>query len=710
MVTNVKQDVPPPDDFKSEKEFVDWVRQQREDDLDFDRLNRNRGQEDSEFAAGYQWSQEDLDRRKNQGAPSLTFNRSFSLLRQKLGARSKIRVGPRILPESTGKQYENVASIREGLIRSIERNSDCGSCDSIVSQNQLVAGVGAYEIAVDYANNDVFEHDIFIRAIFNPFAVSWDKLSTDPTGRDARHAMIETYIDKEDFARAYPKASATSIDSVSDSSWESFNGTRKVTTSGWITDKTIRVATVWRMRERTRKIAMLTNGEIVELPEGQDPSQFIKPDGQGGFLAVMQHPTTGEPVVRDSPVRYAEGTITNGVEVLREPFELPIDRVPLIRVPGWTIPIGDRIERFGLFSFAKDAMRFHNYVRSDRIERIIFRPRFGWIANEEEIQGRESLWANSHLARNAIGLHKGPSGGGPKPVEPPTVDQASIMESESAVQDILDIFDVRPQPVAQGATPPTASSLEMLQTISEASNIVFDEAYFAGKREVYRTINQLIGFVYDTPRLVKVLGEDDQLKEAILNDPENPESVDITTGKYSVSVDIGPSLLTRRAQSVEFMKTMINSSPDAAAIVFDKLIELQNIQGGDVIARRWRARAGIPDEEEANTPEAQAAAQQQAELQAFQLENQLKLAEAEVQLKLADIEVKKADAAAKQATAESEIAQAEQRSATALAAQQEAAARVKEIEARTRLAEAQVEKTIVEMSRDPNQATKKTGA
>lgn len=698
--TTASKNIPLPDGFQSETEAVEWVREQREEDIDFDRLNRQRGQEDSEFAAGYQWNQEDLDRRRKQGAPSLTFNRSFSLLRNKLAARTRVRVGPRILPESAGKEYDAIAAIREGIVRNVERISDVGTCDSIVSQNQFVAGVGAYEIAVDYADNDVFENDIFLRPVYDPFSVTWDRLSTDPTGRDARHAMIETYLDIDDFKRAYPKASTESIDTTVDSGWEWTGQRRKPSQRGWITDKTVRVATVWRMRERMRNLAMLTNGDVVEIGD-EDPATYAKEDGQGGFVTVMTKPDSGEFVVRKSPVKYAEGFITNGVEVLEGPFELPIDRVPLIRVPGWCVPLGNKVERFGLFSFAKDAMRFYNYVRSDRIERIIFRPRFSFTANAEEVQGYEQLWTNAHLARNAIGIHKGPSGGGPMQVQPPTVDAASIAESESAVNDILDVFDVRQQ-VEMGKTPPTASGLEMLQSVSDASNVVFDEMYFAGKRECYRTINQLIPFVYDTPRIIKVLGEDDQLKTAIVNDPMNPESVDVTVGKYSVSVDVGPSLLTRRAHSVEFLKTIINSAPDAAGIVFDKLIELQNIQGGDVLARRWRERFGITDEEAEPTPEEQQQAALEQQIQMVQLENQLKMAQAEVDLKMAEVEAKRAEVEVKTATADSERAQAEERRTASQANFTQAQARIEEIAAKIRLTEAQITKTLTQPTPSAN--------
>lgn len=684
MPANPKQDIPPPDDFATQEEFVEWIRRVYDDDIDYDKINRSRGQEDSEFAASYQWAEEDLRRRQEQNAPSLTFNRIFSLFKKKMASRTRIRVGPRVLPETDGEQYEEIAKIREGITRNIERNSDIGAVDAIVSQNQFIAGVGCYDVAVDYANADVFEYDIFIRSVFDPFSVVWDRLSTEPTGRDARHCVLHTYMDKEDFKKAYPNAQEISFDGAGQNTWWTFSR-RKISITGWLSDKAIRVATVWRMRERKRTLALLTNGDVVPLPDGTSPKDFAMPTGSadGGLappVTVALHPQTGEYIVRESPVKYCEGYITNGLEILKGPFELPIDRVPLIRVPGWMIPIGDRVERFSAVSFAKDAIRFYNYVRSDRIERIIFRPRFSWIANEDEVRGREALWTNAHLARNQLGLHAGPSGGGPRQLDPPQVDQASILETQTAVQDIMDVFDTQ-QPAQPGQTPTTASALEMLQSASDGSNVVFDEMYFAAKREVYRTVNQLIPHVYDTPRVVKVVGEDDKLKTAILNNPENPESMDLTLGKYAVSIDIGPSVLTKRAQSIELIKTMINAAPDAAAIVFDKLIELQNIQGGDVLARRWRERFNIKDEETPTTPEEIAAMEQAAQLQQQQLEMEMQLKQAELDLKLADvglrqaeIGVRQAEIAAREATVESENSQSVERIARAESERVKAAA------------------------------------
>ncbi len=414
--TTPQNSIRPPSGFESVEKAVGWVREQRELDQQYDRTNRLRGQEDSRFAAGDQWDPVDKQRREDQGAPVLSYNRSFALLRQKLASRKRLQVSPRVQPESAGPEYENIAAIREGILRNIERNSDSGALDTIVSQNQYIAGIGNYEVAVDYANEDVFEYDIFFRAVHDPFAVTWDRLSVEPTGRDARHVMIETYLDIDDFRRTFPNASTDSIDT--DNHWQWAGETQRTGLGTWITEKTVRVATVWRMRERQRTLVMLTNGETVPLPEGQSPETFFKQDAEGNIATVMQNPETGEFVVRDSPVKYAEGFITNGVEILKGPFELPIDRVPVVRVPGWCVPLGETVERFGIISFAKDAMRFYNFVRSDRAERIVFRPRFSYTANKEEIEGYEELWANAHLKRGQIGIHNGPPGAGPQPVEP----------------------------------------------------------------------------------------------------------------------------------------------------------------------------------------------------------------------------------------------------------------------------------------------------
>ena len=47
--------------------------------------------------------------------------------------------------------------------------------------------------------------------------------------------------------------------------------------------------------------------------------------------------------------------------------------------------------------------------------------------------------------------------------------------------------------------------------------------------------------VYDTARTVRVLGEDESVNLQRINDPTDPEALDIANGRYDVVVDTGPS-------------------------------------------------------------------------------------------------------------------------------------------------------------------------
>lgn len=684
------------EDFDSEEELCAAIRGWRQEDLDADSRNRDRGIDDTRYAAGYQWPAADYQWRTANDIPAMTFNMVPSLLRDRLGARARRRIGPRILPISAGKQYDSIAFIREGLTRNIERNSDIPTVDGIVSQNQLIAGVANYEVAIEYANADVFETDIFIKTDPNPWSVIWDGLSVEPTGKDARRVMKETVLSRKDFQKLYPKATLGDVGANPANSITLPIAVGRTNTIGygdWITEDTVRIATVWTMHERTRTLALLTNGETVDIT-GQDPYEFALPDGAGGYHTVVIR-ENGEPIFRDAKVKYARGVVTNGVQILGKPYELECDRVPIVRVPGWMLMVGERMERYGMISFAKDALTFYNYVKSDRIERIVFRNRAQYEAQEDALSPeQEAQYRNAHRLRGGVLKWRGPQ---PTQVAPPVVDQAAIIETQAAQQSIYDIFGLKPGLVGlEGSTPHSGIALEQQQNIADNGGMIYDEMVTAAKKEVYRIINQLIPKVYDGPRVAKIIGDDGKAKDAILNDPDNPESEDITLGRYAVDVSTGPSADTQRAQAIAFYETMFNSNPELMGMVAPELIELLNIPGTEKLTKALRERAGVVDKDD---PEAVAAAQAQAAEAAKVKEMEFKNAEAEIDKKVADAEAKRASAEAALATAESERAQAFERARKAEDDARLAVVKMAEIDKRIDLLMAQTEKVYAEVTK-----------
>ena len=689
--------------FDSKDDFCKWVMETRQNDLDFDRENRDRGIQDTRYAAGYQWPAEDYKWRVDNNIPAMTFNQVPSLLRHRLGARARKAIGPKVTPVNPGKRYDGIAQIREGLIRNVEMNSDIKVVDATISQQQLIGGIGNYEVTIEYANNDVFETDIFIRTDQNSWSVIWDSMSQEPTGKDARHVMKETNLTRKDYEAMFPDYPVESIGenpahTLTNTSGVMVNG-QSDNLQGWINEDTVRIALVWTMHERDKTLALLTNGDVVDIGDTPPEEYQTDPNEDGDFDTVVRNQKTGEYKSRVAKCKYARGVLTNGSDMLGEPYEMEVDRVPLVRVPAWCIYTGDRMERFGMIYNARDALTFYNYVKSDRIERIVFRNRAQYEAQEDALSAeQEKQYKNAHRLRGGVLKYRGPA---PMQISPPPVDQAAIIETEAAQQSINDIFDIRPG-LASGMGAPSGISLEHQMDITDTGGLIYDETMEAAKREVYRLINQLIPYVYDAPRIIKIVGEDGKIKEAILNDPENPESIDITLGKYSVDTATGPSAATQRVQAIDFYQTMFNANPELMGLVAPELIELLNVPGTEKLSKALRERTGTGQEEDL-TPEEQAAMAAEAEKQAALEEKmvmlQMRSAELDVEKKQAETEARLADVQQKLATAESERAQSQERLSKAEQDRITSTAKILEMESKMELLAAQTEKVLAEIQK-----------
>lgn len=690
--------------FDNVEDFLTEVRKWRQQGLDADSVNRNRGIDDGKHAAGYHWEEGDEKWRRENNIPAMTFNLLPTLIRRRLAARSRRRIGPKVMPISPGVRYDGIAIIREGLMRNIDRLSNISRVDNIVSMNQLTFGISHYEVCIEYADADVFENNIVIKTDKNPWSVIFDPLSKDSTAADARWGIKETVMSRDEFKRAYPKAQVVDVGSnpgsYTNQTLSGRAGTRTSYVDDWITAETVRVALVWTVHTRMKRLAMLTNGDVIELEEGQEPSQVQVPYGEEGFEVhtVIMDQKTGEYKTRDAEVRYCRATMTNGVEVLSEPQEYPIDRIPLIRVPGWEIQTGNNLDRFSMITFSKDAVRFNNYVRSDRIEKIVYANRALYEVQEDALSPeQEKNYRNAHLKRGGILKYRGLK---PEQVNPPIVDQSAIIETESAVRQIYEILDVPGGISGVDGAMQSGVVLEQQTNASDSGGQIYDDNFLEAKREVYRIVNQLINRVYDAYRIEKIVGEDGKVQDSILNDPENPEGNDMTIGKYAIDCSIGPSRESQRAQAIDFIQTMVNAYPELMGQAAPELIELMNISGTEKLQKRLQKLRG--DTEQDDSPEGMMAALEAQEMAKMQMQMEMRNAELELAKKEADVQSKLADIEVKDATAESERAQAMERAAKAQQNTQVGDARMAEMEQRIALLTAQTDKIYAEITRITN--------
>jgi hypothetical protein len=200
--------------------------------------------------------------------------------------------------------------------------------------------------------------------------------------------------------------------------------------------------------------------------------------------------------------------------------------------------------------------------------------------------------------------------------------------------------------------------------------------------------------------------------------PDGSRLLDLTAGKYDLTVNSGPSFTSRREEAAVQMTELLRSFPDAAPFIGDILAKNLDWPGADEIAKRLKAmlppqiQAMEQEDQKDIPPEVQAMIAQgkqqieqmqqqlQQGMQMFkQLQGELAQAKQAVQDKQSELMIKREDAQLKH---ESEIikAQAEVRIAEIEA---EAAKQVATIEATVQALQAKLDGMAQMMQAQPQQ-------
>lgn len=626
----------PPDDFDDAHSFLTYVRETFAKDKEHDEENRREMVMDARFVAGEQWEDTVRALRDAKSKPTLTINRLPAYVAQLVGNRRLNDTVIKIIPDAGGSKQ--IAEIREGLIRSIQKASRAQNVFDTAFTQQVIGGLGNFQVHLDYAHDDVFEQDIHIAAIPNALSVVWDRTSVDPSGADAGHVFVTDNLPRKDFKKRYPKATVTDFDGEGTSA--------DIRRHGWDTEDSVQVVSFWRVRSRKRMVALMQNGDVRDITNAEIDEWWDE----------VASGADGMPMVRETQRKYAEMYLCSAHDILAGPYVLPIQRVPVFRVPGWELFIeGDR-RRWGLIRHLRDPQKLHNYWRSTIAEKLIGSPKAKWVAADSAVDGREDQWRKSHLSDDPLLVYNAESGAPPTRVQPAEIEHAMIQEAGIASQDIKDVSNIHEASLGQQSNEVSGRAIMARQRVGEVGSVIYQDNLNIAIEECGKVINQLIPFVYDSPRIVKVLGPDmESEKHVPINQPDNPES-DITLGKYAVSVTTGPSYTTRRVEAREEMMSLTNSMPEVMGIAADKIVEAQDWPGAEEIARRLRTQLppGMVDQSDLS-PEEQQAQMQQA--QQAEMQQQLQQAQFELDMELKKAQIEEARARAEEARSRAAQAQ-----------------------------------------------------
>lgn len=554
-----------PEGFEDADHFIKDMRSQYQHDVDYDRINRYEAIDDLRFAAGEQWDPVVLLQRKS--LPCLVINTIPQFTAQLVGDWRESRKAIKVVPSNDDD--EDVAQIREDLVRSIEMQSRADRSYDQAFESMIQCGDAAFKVTVEYAKDDVFDQDIFIRPIEDPMAVVWDRFSVDPTGRDAQRVFVDDRIPKDEFTRKWPGeaggANLLEVDKID-----------RVTMAGWMDEEAYRVTEYWRIIERQRTLALFQNGKMFEIDD-DNLDDMVQENG---------------PPIKTRLVwcRFAQMHYCTGWAILAGPFEYRMNRLPIIRMSGRIVNVAGRRVRYGLVRFMKDPARLKNFWRSIAAEQLGYAPKAQWLATQSAVEGRQEAFRRAHLTRDPLLIVNDEAiiGQNIQRIEPPQAQSAIFTEVQMNTQDMKDVSGIQDASLGMRSNETSGKAIMSRQHEGDIASQTYYDNADAALLEAGDVINQLLPQIYDGTRVIRLVGQDESIKFQRINDPMDPKSIDLAVGTFDVALSTGASYTTRRVEAAEAMMDAIQVFPQLMSIAGDLVVKAQEWPGAEELAERLR--------------------------------------------------------------------------------------------------------------------------
>jgi hypothetical protein len=586
-------------------EFIDQC-------TEIDATNRYQALDDIRFSYGEQWDTQNINSREVEGRPYMTINKLDAFIRQET---NKLRQqNPRMKASPMDDVADpKIAEVITGLLRHIQLQSDATYAYSTAFNFAARGGWGFFRIVTDYINEMSFDQDIYIKHIENPFTVFYDPFSTAPDGSDARRCSISDLISLKEFRRRYPGAVEDGFFAAAGEATD------------WVTKDEIRLAEDFQKVEVKKKLVMLSDKSIIwedELP----PPELLK--SSGIYIAGA----------RDSYKCKIEWRILSAFEVL-ETKPWAGKYIPVVPVYAENVIVDGKRRKFGLTRFARDPQRIFNFWRTAITESIAMAPKAKWVMAEGQDEGHENEWNTANLSARAVLRYKstdidGKEVGPPIRMQPEPPPAGAIEASELVSNDLQAVLGVYDPAIGKPSGLKSGVALRSEQMQSDQSNFHLYDNFTRAVKYAGRIILDLLPHIYDTERVMRIIGEDGKPDLVTINQQSTSFAVnevlnDVTVGTYDIDMEAGPDYNSKREAAVDAMTTMMQSAPQIMQVAGDLIFRNMNFPGADIIADRLAAanplaqiddKSDIPPKVQMMIKQLQAQLQQsQQQLQAQQM-------------------------------------------------------------------------------------------
>lgn len=599
-------------------------------------VNRSAALDDLRFVNGDQWPEAIRSQREREGRPCQTINKIPTFVRQVTNEARQARPAIKVHPVDSAAD-EDTAEVLQGLIRHIEYASHADDAYDTALESAVRIGFGYWRVITEYETPESFNQSLAIKRIRNPFMVYTDPMAQEMDGSDMQWAFLVDDMPIATFKSMYPDAAEANFseDAVGQSQ------------EAWLNDETIRVAEYFYYETEKAELCLLANGRALFRDELAEGDEVIKTR-----------------MAERKRVKWAK--ITHA-EVL-EKSDWPGRWIPVIPVYGDEIDIEGEITRSGIVRFAKDPQRMYNYWKTTETELVALAPKAPYIGAAGQFEGFEDMWEQANVrsfpyleynAQASNGQQMGAPQRQPFAGAPAGVITAALSASDD-IKATTGIFDAS---LGSRGNETSGRAIMARQKEGDTANFHYADNQAKAIRHTGRILIDMIPYIYDAERIVRIMGEDGKTEPKEINKPLDAAEVDektgaiktvlndLTIGTYDVTVSVGQSYSTKRMESAEGMNQLIQAQPQLMQVFGDLAVKAMDWQGADEIAERLKrtipanilgadddAPQQLPPQVQQHIQQLEQAAQQmQQELQSIDVDMQKAQLQAQTQIEVAKI-------------------------------------------------------------------------
>lgn len=587
------------DSFKKTMDAQSHIYNSAKDDLRF--------LSDDEFS---QWDDKAKKERIAAGKPIVQIDLLNQYVHQ---VANDIRMNtPSINPIPATDGDKETAEILKGLIRDIEYKSSADNAYDMAANYAVKCGIGWIRIDHDYENDRTLNQVLQIKRVINPMSVYLDCGSVEPDGSDAKEGWVIDKLSVAEFKEKYAGKSPVSFGDVDSGAQE----------------ETVQICEYFKVVESEKLFAFLDGGVYEYSKEmGDVPRRMIR-----------------ERTVK----RY----VMSGADILEE-GTFPGKYIPLVPVYGEEDFVDGKRRVYSLIRKSKQAQRLFNYWKSLETELLQKQPKARYMAAAGQVEDYEEDYRNadkaSVLRYTPVDLNGQPVPP-PQPIAPPMPPTGVIQASQMAASEIQATLGIYGAGVGDRTNEVSGVAIDSRKLESDVATYHFGDNLIKSICHVGRILLGAISVVYDTARVVRTIGREDQPEEVGINGQmvEGQErTYDLTQGEYDVRVITGAPFTTRRQEAARFVENVLTRSPQLMPIVGDLMFKNSDIEGAQEISERLK-KTMDPKlfDENAEDPQLAALMQQieqmQGQMQAMGAELQEKRTQQQIDREKNQIELTKA--------------------------------------------------------------------